>query len=198
MTKPKRIVLDCDGVLANFREGALHKFSRTEASLTPDEDAAWEMATYLTGGDVALWWAKIHESASGQGNGQMFWALLPDFPWRRKLVDACKAVAPTTILTSLAPKPYTEPCRRGKAGWLKLHAGGVPFDFTSGPKDKAKHATPDTLLIDDYPKNTKLWTEAGGVAWTFAGDPVRPHGYAADGVNPRTVDEVLEELKQWT
>ena len=57
--KPSRIYLDCDGVLCDFRRQALLSFGLTPEQLTPDQDRTWEMATYLTGGDVTKFWLQI-------------------------------------------------------------------------------------------------------------------------------------------
>lgn len=69
------------------------------------------------------------------------------------------------ILTSLMKdNPNFEELKRQKILWLAKHElSEYPAIFVNGSELKQNYSTPDSLLIDDYPRNINQWISKGGV-----------------------------------
>jgi 5'-nucleotidase len=50
-----------------------------------------------------------------------------------------------------------------KRRWVRKHYGSYKIEVVEKSHDKAKFATPNTILIDDREKSIKPWVEAGGI-----------------------------------
>lgn len=149
----KPILLDMDGVLADFVGGALkaHGIERFNSLHWPPQ---WDMATELGISDDEFW-APIHDG------GAEFWRQLEPLPWAQELWDGCAALGSITISTSPS-RDYES--RKGKLDWLAQH-----FDANVGcyfGRDKwlmARHG----ILIDDSDANVQRFCEKGGQAVLF-------------------------------
>lgn len=98
----------------------------------------------------------------------------------KKLWNFIKGKQPT-ILSSLGREnPDKKGAEKGKKEWLKNHGINIPEIFTGQASEKQKYAKGGAILIDDYGKNIKEWTEAGGKAIHF-----------------KTADEAIKQLKEY-
>ena len=74
-----------------------------------------------------------------------------------------KASVPTQILSSTANEARYDAISKQKMIWLQTH--GITFNplFVPGKKHKWKHATPDSIIIDDTESVIDDWRKAGGI-----------------------------------
>ena len=134
-----RVYLDLDGVLANFDAGYRALFG-----WTPNHDLTDEQ------------WETIHAQED-------FFFNLPLYEGAVKLfLNLPRAV---NILTA-CPKSHYGSVARQKRRWVQKHFGDyvtvLPV-MGSHNKPLFMHA-PGDLLIDDYGKNCREWSAAGGIA----------------------------------
>ncbi len=150
------IGLDMDGVLCNMVKSAMSLYGLPIGE-SLSTDGKYDVAR-ATGVSKTQFWKRVKEA------GPAFWANLELYPWTIELINACKMVAPTIIITK---PPHTVPeAACGKIEWIYEHFGRTTEDYVITP---SKHllAQPNRLLIDDDGKNTKAWTKAGGRAILF-------------------------------
>ncbi|MDB4614339.1 hypothetical protein OAH18_01485 [bacterium] len=149
------ILLDMDGVIADFVTAALrlHGGAEALANWPPGE---WDMAKVLGLGTSAFW-QPIDKM------GADFWADLKPYAWTPQLISLIEEFAPYTILSSPG---LGEEAPTGKIRWLREH---VKSDFASYLFGHQKWlcAKPGQVLIDDRDKNVDLFIAAGGNAILF-------------------------------
>ena len=155
----RQILLDLDGVLADWVSAVIRLFGRHPA----DVISSWPHGVYdlaeVLGVSEAEMWRRVHAGGAG------FWATLEIYPWAHDLLDTCRKHARTTIL----PSPSRDPSSlAGKVQWLDRHFGcGDHFrDYLVGP-DKAAAAHRGALLIDDRDSMCKTFREHGGRTIVF-------------------------------
>lgn len=159
MSRIEYILLDCDGVLADFCGAAASLLNRATGRKVTVEDLAdrglWAMESMW---DLSLdeFWAIIDQDPQ-------FWLRLEPFPWARELYDLLTSVAPVIISTS--PPDSNPQAVTDKIRWLCGHLPLSPGDIMIGRR-KALMAKPSALLIDDFPHNTQQFCNAGGMAIT--------------------------------
>ena len=145
MNKPI-IYCDMDGVLADFKTGAIK----------------------TTGMSINQWmnipsskekWAPI----KAQKN---FWATLPWMPGGKRLWSYLSKFDPH-ILSAYVEESYDPNCIPGKTEWLRRNAGisdksKINLVRRKEKKLFAKRGEP-AILIDDYEKNIREFTQSGGI-----------------------------------
>lgn len=143
------IILDLDGVLANFVQGAIDTHGLPITHEQVKEYNFWD-AFDLTNEEF---WRAIE--------GVEFWENLKPYPWAYELV----AMSGKDVLFSTSPTldPYSV---AGKLKWLNTHFGVSTHQCMIGPR-KELLAHPRRILIDDYPKNIARFSNCGGVAVLF-------------------------------
>lgn len=137
----KSLFLDCDGVLADFDEGAT-----TVLGMTPDQYRDQF-------GEPAMWQA-LREA-------EYFYATLPIMPDARALYTAVERWQPT-ILTGC---PQGDWARPQKLHWRDTYFPGVPM-ITTLSREKCKYGVPGDVLVDDRAatdNGPKQWIAMGGV-----------------------------------
>ena len=74
-----------------------------------------------------------------------------------------KASVPTQILSSTANEARYDAISKQKMIWLQ--SKGITFNplFVPGKRHKWKHATPDSIIIDDTESVIDDWRKAGGI-----------------------------------
>ncbi len=168
----REILLDMDGVVADFVTAALKAHGRTE---THDDITSWNFYE-AWGMTAAEFWAPCR--------GKDFWFNIEPYPWAVDLYRGIAKNFPVTIST--APSNDSE-CARGKYEWLEKHLGVKPSDVMVGGR-KYLLANPLHILIDDSPGNVNKFRERSGLAVGFK-QPWNKfeHGW----------QEVLTELEQY-
>ena len=147
-----------DGVLSDFFDDALwnlNKKFRPKDPITAQQyrkNPSFDMAAEF---DISQeeFWQTIETN-------EYFWFNMTPFPWAKGLYDLLSEFAPVTIASSPSLNPR---CIPDKLEWLSKHLG-VKSDSCMFGGRKYLMAKPDTLLIDDYPKNVEKFIEAGGKA----------------------------------
>lgn len=140
------ILLDVDGVLANFCEGVGVLFNKTDY-----EFSDWKFYEEWGLTDEEFW-QKIDAAPH-------FWENLPQYEW---FDDILSAVRDTSIPFTLMTSPSFSPnCYYGKRKWIIDRFGS---NFTACILGSRKYllAKPTTVLIDDSNKNCKKFAEHGG------------------------------------
>lgn len=147
------ILLDCDGVLANFTQASIDAHGRQESH---DDIRTWDYFTDEWGMSPEEFWSKCR--------GYDFWRNIQPYEWAQSVIDLIRAKDLTfTILT--APSNDSE-CVQAKLDWLDHHFSIPIADVMVGQK---KHllANPEAILIDDSRANVDAFIRSGGKAALF-------------------------------
>ncbi len=134
----RQLYLDCDGVLADFEQGA-----RAVLGMPVD--------VYLQRHGLGRFWQQLAQAPQ-------FYARLPLMPDARELFEAVQHLEPI-ILTGLPRGNWAAP---QKVRWAARHFPGTRI-ITCMAADKRKHCRPGDVLVDDTLKHRHLWEEAGGI-----------------------------------
>lgn len=169
-----KIFCDKDGLLYDWEQHALDTFGY---SLTKDEKNRLKNNEI----DVCHIIPKIMDDVSFHG-GWEFWRDIPLFPWAKKLVEELKKKGTVAFLTSQG-KFLDAP--KGKMIASHNHFPDVPLIMTS---DKWLCAGPNTLLIDDKPKNTRKFQEHGGRTILF------PTKYLVEEKGERIIWDLIDSI----
>ncbi len=137
MAQP-RLFLDCDGVLADFDEGARQLLGMSPAAFEAKHGRR-------------EFWRRIATASN-------FYGTLPEMPDARQLFDAVAHLQPT-ILTGLPIGNWAAP---QKIAWAATHFPGVPI-ITCMARDKHKHMAAGDVLIDDRENHRAAYENAGVV-----------------------------------
>lgn len=156
----RRLILDMDGVLADFMRGALDLHDKHDVS--EESIVSYEMHGYC-GVSAHAFWQRITSNHITQGGGVRFWRTLPEYAYTRELLNYAQMSKGSMIATSCGTGgAYTHGATEGKLQWLKERfACDLPVFFG---RDKSVLARPDAMLVDDLPKNVEAFIGAGGRA----------------------------------
>lgn len=157
--KPRAILMDMDGVTTNFILGAHQLFDVK----VPYEDVMrnWPKGTFdvtkVFEIETSEFWRRIEEA------GSAYWEGLLMYPGAQTFYrDICDLGVPVIFASSPGLMPSA--CA-GKVNWLRaFHGGDIPYGSYMLGSRKSLMAHPDVILIDDYDKNVKAFTQAGGHA----------------------------------
>lgn len=135
----KTILLDCDGVLADFHGAALKLWDFPREQYPP--------GVYDIPGVVGIseddFWERINSIPD-------FWLDIPAFAWLEELI---RFVDRTGIKWYIATAPSLDPdCVRQKIIWLRRRLGNK-FNRIMLGRHKELMANPQTVLIDDCDAN---------------------------------------------
>jgi 5'(3')-deoxyribonucleotidase len=141
--KPRVIHFDLDGVLADFRKSFV-----LESGLAPEDLSADKM------------WSRV--------------AAVPEFFLRldvldsgRTLFDMARKLGEVRILTALPRKTTYQAAEDEKRRWAAANFPEATFVAVQYASQKANHAVPGDVLIDDSPDNIRRWIRAGGVGLLY-------------------------------
>lgn len=147
------ILLDMDGVIANFVDGAIEAAG---LPMTHGQASKWNF--HLDHMSEDEFWTKIAQRPA-------FWLNLEPYPWANELVDMCLEVAPVLFCSS--------PCLDAnsasqKIEWLRRH-GFMAEDKNDYilTSHKGLMGHPSRLLIDDGKHNIEAFEAAGGKTILF-------------------------------
>jgi 5'(3')-deoxyribonucleotidase len=153
--KRTQILLDMDGVLADFISGALlclnRDFNKTTSIKQYVKDfGQWEVYDYY-GITVKEFWESIHNTPD-------FWYNLKPTPWAVQLYKLLESMGDVTIVTTPSEDPD---CYAQKARWLR----DFGIDMSSVFMGSRKYLMAGSgILIDDYYKNVNTFKLRGGQA----------------------------------
>ncbi|HEY0149793.1 MAG TPA: hypothetical protein VGB70_12430 [Allosphingosinicella sp.] len=134
----RQLFLDCDGVLADFDQGA--------TAILGMPPKAFEKRHGL-----GRFWAKLASAPD-------FYFSLPLLAGATDLFEAVRHLDPI-ILTGL---PRGNWAADQKVRWAAQHFPGTRI-ITTMARDKRNHGKPGDVLVDDMLRHAPLWEEMGGV-----------------------------------
>lgn len=162
--KIEAIYLDMDGVLADFVTSSILALGRTPEEVLPRVKPGDYNGIYdALGMSESEFWKRIDALGGGRAPGSLLWENMTPYPWRDKVLAACRKIAPTWILTAPSRNPGSS---FGKVAWLQEWLGASFRDYVLAPR-KWHLARPGALLIDDHDENVSKWRERGGEAILF-------------------------------
>jgi hypothetical protein len=143
MHKITKLYLDLDGVIADFDKKYKELFN-----IVPSEAER----------------NKKFEPFFNEFIDKQSFATLDLMPNAIELMDYLRQTGiPIEILSSTSSERRDAQIRPQKMKWLKDHEIEFPVILVPGARLKQTYATPDSILIDDTPKNITQWQEAGGI-----------------------------------
>ena len=143
------ILLDVDGVLANFA-GAVQKLFKKDEPIT-----RWNMFEDW-GMTVDEFWGTI------DADGEKFWADMEPYPWIDRMLDLVHASDEFVLWSSPSRSPH---CYSGKRKWVDKYVGKSTHLVLSSKKWLG--ARSDRMLIDDSVGNTNSFSAYGGYTFLF-------------------------------
>ena len=148
----KRIIVDLDGVLANFCKAALSAYN-----INPNTKIEkWNFFEDF-GLTEKEFWAGIR--------GKSFWFNIEPMPWMNDLITYIKDTGIPWIVATSPCRDYD--CYSGKVEWLEKHLDlNYTQDAMIGSR-KYLMANRDTILIDDSGRNCNKFIEYGGHSILF-------------------------------
>jgi len=166
--KPLRIMLDMDGVLADFVTGICRAHQRPNPFTDPANHGQFGIENIWKMSPLEFW----------KPVDRKFFAELPELPDGELLADALLQIKfPFSICTS---PPSNDGAVDGKRDWIRKHLGNSAVRQAHFCNEKHAIANPNLILIDDNDKNLRLWRANGGQAILFP----RPWNKGHDIDNP--------------
>lgn len=144
------IILDMDGVLANFPAAACEVHHRPSYEVTHwDFFKDWDIS-------AAEFWQTIHEWGD-----DFYRDIVQPYPWLDDLLNMVRRTDEFIVMSapSNSPNGYA-----AKKIWLDKYVGEVQLIVGS---QKQLLARKDRLLIDDYDKNIDMFRREGGCCLVF-------------------------------
>lgn len=148
------ILLDIDGVLANFVEHFCDWFDVPNPYKGGQNRGVWDVVK-LTG---------LTDSCWSDINDEDFWMNIPKLPEADEIISAVlKRFHPdhVCLLSSPLKMPWSMP---GKVFWIRMNYPQFEQHFLFGAQ-KQFCAHEDSVLIDDYEHNTDTFERHGGQAF---------------------------------
>lgn len=161
--KPKHILLDMDGVLADFFTPALARLNARYFAKVTVEDYVKDFGKFFMEQHPAFdigpdaFWRTVEGPT--EASAYRFWSSIKPFPWATDLYFQLTRIAEVTICTSPSRSPWSA---HAKVEWMKEYFNVDSDHMILGGK---KHllAKPDHLLIDDRPDTCgKFRAHCGG------------------------------------
>lgn len=175
------VLLDMDGVIADFNVAALIAFGFTESEAKKRVEnwtpGVWSVEDEI-GREKGELWKVI-------ANNKRFWEDIPIYNYTKKFIKELKSNHDVYICTS--PSPHHD-CPTGKLKWLSNHNLGLSRNVVI-TKHKHLLACPNKCLIDDTDTKINKFVEHGGNGVLFPQRWNTMHSF--DG---NKVDYVLSEI----
>lgn len=147
MKKPKRILLDMDGVLSNFMGGVSKVFN-----IDVEKYHSWDVHKVFELTEEQFW-NTIHE------HNPMFWSCLEPYEWAHYLVKIIQEMSDDIYICT---SPYQHRyCYGQKYEWISRYFPEFKERLII-TNNKQLLAKPDTILIDDGDSNCKKFYQNGG------------------------------------
>ena len=150
-SRRKRILIDIDGVLADFVSGAAKLHGKDPSSVT-----TWHFFEQW-GMTAADFWNPL---------GRDFWASLPLTVEAHWIMLVCETAVTRENICLLTSPCDTDGCLEGKRDWVRKHFPEYKRRLLIGAA-KEFCASPQTMLVDDHDKNCDTFMLAGGWSCLF-------------------------------
>lgn len=144
MAKDLTLYLDLDGVLADFPTS----FFKLTGKTSTETDS--------------------YQAAKSQLIGTDFFANIEKFTYVDYLIKRVVEIFGDYRILSAPLIEDADNSRKHKLIWIANNLPIMPTEVVL-TKDKAKYATPNSILVDDHSYNTKSFTAAGGIGIDFVG-----------------------------
>lgn len=176
----ERVLLDLDGVLVDFMDGACRLHGKTypghpHSPETQQDKQGWDIEPIFNMSPAELW----------DPMGREFWASLSPTPWMQEMVEILEAQFGEDNICILTSPVKTPGCIEGKMDWIRKYVPQYRRRFLVGPA-KEFCASPYHALVDDHELNFQKFLDAGG----------RPFLVPAPW-NFRFKEHPITALKQW-
>lgn len=156
----KKILLDIDGVLANFVKGACDFLGVNDPYREGRDDVLgkWDLLEHIgmTPAEKNQFWQDI--------NREDFWANLELLPEAIHIVKLCEEYVGTHNVCLLSSPGHMEYAMPGKLKWINRHFPQFGKRFLFG-SEKQFCANPHHILVDDYEKNVSAFRNHRGDAF---------------------------------
>ena len=90
-----------------------------------------------------------------------FYANMPPMPDMRELWDYVSTWPDVVILTGVPT--YVPEAEADKRAWVTKHLGAHVRMIGCKSRNKSLHMKPGDIIVDDWEKHRKLWTDKGGI-----------------------------------
>lgn len=147
-----KVLLDVDGVLANFVQGACDLHGVENPYLRKDSAGHYDIVKLLGMPDKEFW----------EPLGQDFWADLPKMEHADTIVELLELTYGRDNICILTKPCKTVGCADGKRIWLRKHY--PQFHYLIG-SSKSWCAHQGSILFDDFAKNISRFRQANGRAY---------------------------------
>jgi 5'-nucleotidase len=171
VTRPV-VLLDVDGVMADFVTAALRTIQEVRGLVVPPEQiTTWHVHESIPG--CHRWWPEVEQHMFAPG-----WCeAIPPFPGAREGLASLRQLADVFFVTS----PWKSPTwAYERTRWLRAQMG-VEDAHERVVSTQAKHLVAGDVFVDDKPENVAAWAadHPSGLAllWdqpTNRTSPVRP------------------------
>jgi 5'(3')-deoxyribonucleotidase len=145
-TRIMTIIIDVDGCLAGFVEGACEAHNRPNPYNDPKNHGQYDMVK-IWGMTQDEFWAPLSE--------RRFWSSLALTPDAREITNICREYTDDILLATQLGRHDSSAC--GKMVWLEEHFPDLPFVLLKGTGNKNCLATPDSILVDDRDANVRMF-----------------------------------------
>lgn len=179
------IYLDLDGVCTNFIKSCIkaHNLSYTDTVEKWKRDYLGVFSAFKVFGiDNSQFWKAIEKE------GESFWSDMEAYSWFKPLYENLTQVGDVVFLTSPSQSPKSH---SGKIKWIQKQFNQNFKDYIITPR-KELLASPNSVLIDDCPKNIERFKNAGGQVilfpqfWNSTEDITDKISYVMDSLKART------------
>jgi len=146
-----KVLLDVDGVLANFIKGAYELHNKPDPYAKEENLGSYEIQDLLN----------IHGRAFWDLMGETFWANLDLMPNALEILEILESQYGSHNICLLTSPVKTPGCLRGKMRWIEQHLPEYSRRFLIGPaKEFCAHQ--NSILFDDFHRNIEKFDHAGG------------------------------------
>lgn len=151
-----RILLDMDGLLADFTAGACQLHGKDDPYASGENNGNYDIAKILNINTNDFWLPMQKD----------FWANLPKTKEADEIVNLCTGLFGVENVCILSSPNLNHESLIGKLIWIETHFPQFRRQYLLGPR-KQFCAAPNHVLIDDHLHNTDLFREAGGISYLY-------------------------------
>ncbi len=151
-----RVLLDMDGVVADFTAGACMVHDKPDPYLNPKNLGDYDIAAIMEIPTNDFWLPMGHE----------FWANLPLTQEANGIVANLSSMFGLENICILSSPNLNHESLTGKLYWIEKHLPAFKRRYLLGPR-KQFCAAANHILVDDHDHNVNGFKEAGGNAFLY-------------------------------